>query len=92
MGRKYAYETPRKAMRGQCDGSTVMVQRMHKSTSLESSREWFRKEIQYQMERGGLFEDPFMPANDTSINSNSRSGFRWLRPHVSRILVKLFNL
>nr|CAH8831496.1 unnamed protein product [Trichobilharzia regenti] len=81
MGRKYAYETPRKAMRGQCDGSTVMVQRMHKSTSLESSREWFRKEIQYQMERGGLFEDPFMPANDTSINSNSRSGFRWLRPH-----------
>ncbi|CAH8434169.1 unnamed protein product [Heterobilharzia americana] len=83
MGRKYPYETPRSAMRGQHDGSSVLVQRTHKSVSLESSTEWFRKEIRYQMERGGLFEDPFMPADDSSIKSDSGSGgqrFRWLRP------------
>ncbi|KAH8855087.1 Calpain-B isoform 2 [Schistosoma japonicum] len=83
MGRKYPSETPRSAMRGQCEGSSVLVQRTHKSTSLESSANWFKEEVRYQMERGGLFEDPFFPAVDSSIKSGSRSGsqsYRWLRP------------
>ncbi|KAH8855093.1 Calpain-B [Schistosoma japonicum] len=85
MGRKYPSETPRSAMRGQCEGSSVLVQRTHKSTSLESSANWFKEEVRYQMERGGLFEDPFFPAVDSSIKSGSRSGsqsYRWLRPSV----------
>ncbi|CAH8432796.1 unnamed protein product [Schistosoma rodhaini] len=83
MGRKYPSETPRSAMRGQCSGSSVLVQRTHKSTSLECSADWFKQEIKCQMERGGLFEDPFMPATDSTIKSGSGSGkqsYRWLRP------------
>ncbi|CAH8434695.1 unnamed protein product [Schistosoma margrebowiei] len=81
MGRKYPLETPRSAMRGQCNGSSVLVQRTHKSPSLECSADWFKQEIKCQMERGGLFEDPFMPATDSTIKSgSSKQSYRWLRP------------
>uniref|UniRef100_A0A095A0Z0 Calpain-B n=1 Tax=Schistosoma haematobium TaxID=6185 RepID=A0A095A0Z0_SCHHA len=83
MGRKYPSETPRSAMRGQCNGSSVLVQRTHKSPSLECSADWFKQEIKCQMERGGLFEDPFMPATDSTIKSgsgSSKQSYRWLRP------------
>lgn len=75
-------ETPRSILRDQHDGSTVMEYRTHKSKSIESSYQWYENEIMYQMKRGGLFEDPFMPATDSTVRPSSSKirQYDWLRP------------
>lgn len=66
--------------------SVVFQHRFVASKSLEHSRKWFQREVEAQLQRGGLFEDPFMPPVDSTIwpdRSNSSSKYRWCRPGVS---------
>ncbi|VUZ39950.1 unnamed protein product [Hymenolepis diminuta] len=63
--------------------SVVCTRRFFVSESLEHSRRWYQREIEAQMKRGGLFEDPFMPPVDSTIWSdrNSKmSTYKWRRP------------
>ncbi|KAL5967982.1 Calpain-B [Taenia solium] len=63
--------------------SVVLQHRFVASESLEHSRKWFQREVEAQLQRGGLFEDPFMPPVDSTIwpdRSNSSSKYRWCRP------------
>lgn len=65
--------------------SVVCTRRFFVSESLEHSRKWYQREIEAQMKRGGLFEDPFMPPVDSTIWSdrNSKmSTYKWRRPMV----------
>ncbi len=67
-------------------GSVVHNRRFVISESLEASKKWFEREVQAQIQRGGLFEDPFMPPVDSTIwpdRSSSSARYRWLRPNVS---------
>ncbi|CAL8083554.1 unnamed protein product [Calicophoron daubneyi] len=82
LDRRSEYESAR--LRRQLDGLTVMQARVHKSTSLESSCEWYARQVHNQMVLQELFRDPFMPANDSSIcgpQARSSSSYQWLRPH-----------
>ncbi|VDD83095.1 unnamed protein product [Mesocestoides corti] len=64
--------------------SVVYGRRFVVSESLEHSRAWFKREVEAQLQRGGLYEDPFMPPVDSTIwpdRSSSSSKYKWLRPH-----------
>lgn len=63
--------------------SVVHTRRFFISESLEHSRKWFQREIEAQMKRGGLFEDPFMPPVDSTIwpdRNSMPSRYKWFRP------------
>lgn len=83
------HETPRGFMRRQRITQTVLLSPVHKSISLEDSRDWYAREVQEQLSRGELFNDPFMPAADSTIKksfTSQNSQYEWLRPHVSKKL------
>lgn len=66
-------------------GSIVLNRRFAISESLDASKAWFLREVEAQLERGGLFEDPFMPPVDATISlgqSTKNSRYNWLRPRV----------
>lgn len=64
-------------------GSVIHNRTFVASKSLDDSKKWYEREILAQMERGGLFEDPFMSPNDPSLwSGKSSSKYRWLRPCV----------
>ncbi|KAM7534176.1 hypothetical protein Aperf_G00000106156 [Anoplocephala perfoliata] len=63
--------------------SVICSRRFVISESLEHSRKWFQREVEAQMKRGGLFEDPFMPPVDSTIwpdQSSNTSSYQWRRP------------
>ncbi|CDS36187.2 family C2 unassigned peptidase (C02 family) [Echinococcus multilocularis] len=63
--------------------SVILHRRFVASESLEHSKKWFKREVEAQLQRGGLFEDPFMPPVDSTIwpdRSNSSAKYRWRRP------------
>ena len=71
--------------------SVVFTRRFVVSESLDHSRLWFQREVEAQLKRGGLFEDPFMPPVDSTIwpdSSSSSSRYHWRRPGVSFFLIK----
>ncbi|CAH8497479.1 unnamed protein product [Dicrocoelium dendriticum] len=72
--------TSRGVAKRQREEPNVWQHRVHPSTSLELSRKWFAKQIAEQMQRGGLFTDPFMEASHVTIGS-TRGRHQWLRPH-----------
>ncbi|KAF8561180.1 hypothetical protein P879_07844 [Paragonimus westermani] len=58
--------------------------RVHKSVSLENSRQWFAGRVAAQRKQGSLFEDPYMLADDTSVYRKaprSYHQYEWRRPH-----------
>ncbi|CAL8102901.1 unnamed protein product [Calicophoron daubneyi] len=77
-------EPPRSVLRKKQACQTVIRQRLHKSESMEKSREWYAKEVDAQLKRGGLFRDPFMPLkNFTGCKDDKASqerGYEWIRP------------
>lgn len=75
-------ETARGALRRTRDEATIWDSPTHLSISLDQSREWFRKQVELQMQRGGLFEDPFFCADHSGIGSGLRGTYEWLRPQV----------
>ena len=64
--------------------SVILRRRFVVSESLEHSRRWFQREVAAQLQRGGLFEDPFMPPVDSTIwpDRGQSSRYRWRRPIV----------
>ncbi|VDP82670.1 unnamed protein product [Echinostoma caproni] len=82
--RRAEHETHRGFMRRQQITQTVLLNQVHKSISLEDSREWYMREVKEQQSRGELFQDPFMPAVDSTIRktlSPHARQYEWLRPH-----------
>ncbi|THD23657.1 Calpain-2 catalytic subunit [Fasciola hepatica] len=81
---RFEHETPRGFMRRQQNTQTVLLSRLHKSTSLDDSRDWYEREVREQLSRGELFNDPFMPAVDSTIKKSlmfHAGQYDWLRPH-----------
>ncbi|TGZ63818.1 hypothetical protein CRM22_006700 [Opisthorchis felineus] len=77
-------ETARSYLRRLKDDRAVTRNKLHKSESLEQSRRWYVQEVAAQRGEGRLFEDPFFPADDSSIRRGGKpgcSGYDWLRPH-----------
>ncbi|VDP67591.1 unnamed protein product [Echinostoma caproni] len=74
-------ETARGALQRNRGEATVWDSPTHISVSFESSREWFRQQVKLQMQRGGLFEDPFLRADSSGIGQGLRGNYEWLRPH-----------
>lgn len=65
--------------------SVVYTRRFSVSDSLEHSRKWFQREVEAQMKRGGLYEDPFMRPVDSTIwpdRPSKSSRYKWRRPTV----------
>ncbi|OON19416.1 calpain family cysteine protease, partial [Opisthorchis viverrini] len=77
-------ETARSYLRRLKDDRAVTRNRVHKSESLGQSRRWYVQEVAAQRGEGRLFEDPFFPADDSSIRRGGKPGcseYDWLRPH-----------
>ncbi|KER33020.1 hypothetical protein T265_01101 [Opisthorchis viverrini] len=77
-------ETARSYLRRLKDDRAVTRNRVHKSESLGQSRRWYVQEVASQRGEGRLFEDPFFPADDSSIRRGGKPGcseYDWLRPH-----------
>ncbi|TGZ67060.1 hypothetical protein CRM22_005006 [Opisthorchis felineus] len=76
--------TARAEVRRQQQEPSVWDERSHPSNSLEESKRWYTEQIAKQMRKGGLFEDPFLPASSKSIGARliqSGRNYEWLRPH-----------
>lgn len=80
---KHLAASIRRQIRQKESTSVIFQHRFIASKSLEHSRKWFQREVEAQLQRGGLFEDPFMPPVDSTIwpdRSSSSSKYRWRRP------------
>ncbi|KER20011.1 hypothetical protein T265_11348 [Opisthorchis viverrini] len=84
MAKRQNRMTARAEVRRQQQEPSVWDERSHPSNSLEESRRWYAEQIAKQMRKGGLFEDPFLPASSTSIGQGliqSGRNYEWRRPH-----------
>lgn len=87
---KSAATSIRRQIRQKETESVIYSRRFVISESLEHSRKWFQREVEAQMKKGGLYEDPFMPPVDSTIwpdRSSNSSRYQWRRPTVRYHLV-----
>ncbi|KAF5401368.1 Calpain family cysteine protease [Paragonimus heterotremus] len=82
--KRTARETARSFFKRIQNPDVVTEGRVHKSVSLENSRQWFAGRVAAQRKEGSLFEDPHMSADDTSVYRTAPRGYQqydWRRPH-----------
>ncbi|KAF6767818.1 hypothetical protein AHF37_11430 [Paragonimus kellicotti] len=82
--KRTARETARSFFKRIQNPDAVTEGRVHKSVSLENSRQWFAGRVAAQRKEGSLFEDPYMSADDTSVYRTAPRGYQhyeWRRPH-----------